>query len=229
MSDWGKVLLYYDYEGLSGYSSKEPRRIRGLVSKAYQSPGTDGMILHAYNGLEYFKEHCNNREIFYDLKDYYRGFPGWEELSKAFDVFFDLKSIHCGYDDVKYIMDRREEYKEKEESFKEIEDRITNVEGTFGWIFMSYTGNMKEGNKLRYGYFAPGIEPVIKGFRDALYENGLWYCFNNKDYPEETREHLEPLFKVFEEEASLITSEEEFWEIGRKSAEYIKEIIDEGE
>ena len=54
MSEWGLVAFYYDYERLDRRGN--PERIRGLVSKAYKYPGFMGMVLHAYNGLDYFRE-----------------------------------------------------------------------------------------------------------------------------------------------------------------------------
>lgn len=58
MSDWGRVVFYYDYE-LYDERKKENERARGLVSRAYLYPGVDQMILHAYNGISYFLSHKN--------------------------------------------------------------------------------------------------------------------------------------------------------------------------
>ncbi len=211
MSDWGKVLFYYDYERENKYAPNALERVKGVVSKSYKYPGTDGMILHALYGLNYFFKHYDKWYCDFNL-----GHSGWEEMNIAFDVLFDFYDIARGVDSVEQIMNNIKE-------INDIENYLVNCEGLYGWIFISYTGNLKDGHKLKYGYFSPGKERVIKSLKNALAEDGRWEVLDYQNHPEEAKELFDPMFEEITDKAILVASEKEFWDIGKKAAKYIKE------
>ena len=82
MSDWGKIAFYYDYEVDGRYGDVE--RMRGVVSKSYKYPGVYGMLLHAYNAMQFFLHNCDKGD--FDGRQWQNPYSGWNELNTAFDV-----------------------------------------------------------------------------------------------------------------------------------------------
>lgn len=148
MSDWGRVVFYYDYEAYN--YNKEKKHVRGLISKAYMCPGVDGMILHAYNGIRYFLEHKDLRaysRMYFDGNRFDDHYCGMAELNQAFDTFFEAGHISLGYSDVELVINNT-----SLEDEKDIGYHLYMCEGMYGWLYMCFTGNMEDGYDLKYGY-----------------------------------------------------------------------------
>ena len=212
MSDWGLVAFCYDYErvGRSGKSE----RVKGLVSKAYQYPGLEEMLLHAYNGLSYFQKRYDNKWINFGLDSYDATLGSWGELNAAFDVFFDLEAIRVGYDNVSQALAKQETDVDK------IENTLFNCDGSDGWLFINYSGNTNDGYQLKYGYYRNELRD-IRGTIDDYYKG------SEKD-SEENKERIEmdnEIASFFEEHATLFGSEEEFWGMETMAAEIIRDMI----
>ena len=149
MSEWGRVIFYYDYE-LTDTSSVSAKNVRGLVSKAYKNIGVEGIITHAYSGIRYFLKRFNHKYSDYHMSlDNIHRLSDWEALNTVFDVFFEEEYVHLGVNDVRNVLDRWQDYKPESEQLK---DELFNCEGTFGWLYMSFTGNARDGYVLKYGY-----------------------------------------------------------------------------
>lgn len=196
MSDWGHVLFYYDYESEAG---KEPVRIRGYLGKSYRGVNSDMIMLHAFNGIRYFL--ANSRELH---KEYYYcdrlGHVDLRDFETAFDVLFELGLIQTG-------------------------DEFYRGDDTLGFFVASYTGNPKDGYKLKFGYERGGkllsrqdIEDFRKKFRAGSrdedvfdqYYGEVWKFFDEQEAVMfESTEDLTALEKQAEEFETEVEAEEE--------------------
>lgn len=211
MSDWGQIAFYYDYEMENRWRGTQKNR--GLISQSHAYPGVSGMMLHAYNGIRYFLMHNNGRRNFSRAKNNSVK-QEWVSLSRAFEVFFELGWINPGVDAVEYALE------EGVLRDKELTYSLFHCEGTYGWLFLKYTGNEKDGYALKYGYFYDYDSPEyeVRDFR-SIYEQLLE---RNPDYFEkEVAEELEKVIAFFEENAELMTAEE-FWEIEKLGVDWFR-------
>ena len=199
MSDWGIINFYYDYE-VRGGGKKENERVRGLVSKAYAYPGVDEMILHAFNGIRYFMERKDRGSRFRgECFDQWNG--GMAELNQAFDTFFEYGHISIGSSNVAQVI--------FDTSVDNIGYRLTGCEGMYGWLFMSYTGNPKDGYTLKYGYeygYVYEDEWNIVDIKKALDIYKDKHNLSSKDlYPQDM---LDKVAEYFKDNAVLMSKED---------------------
>ena len=174
MSEWGLVSFRYDYERLDRRG--EPQQIKGIISKAYKYPGIIGMVLHAQNGLEYFKKRCDHSSFDFGLPENPSPILDWAKLSMAFDVFFDQRYVDPGIDTVSKVLNHWEENEEEYMSGDKLRNDLFNCEGSWGWLFINYTGNMKEGFKTEYGYYFRGELMDIQRAADMYYSECRERC-----------------------------------------------------
>ncbi len=211
MSDWGIVAFYYDYERIDNRGNSEP--VKGVISKAYKNPGIVGMALHAINGLEYFKARCDddwfdfgytlNPPIVYD----------WPELNAAFDVFFDHKCVKLGRDNVSRIADYAKEHEGEYLSGGQIRHELFDCEGTWGWFYIRYTGNAKEGYKTEYVYCFPEEPTDLKSAADKYYSKKRESSRSREEFEENYKGEMDLVYEVadyFKENATLLPSMTDF-------------------
>lgn len=211
MSDWGQIAFYYDYE--KGYRGHDTQKNRGLISQTRAYPGVAGMMLYAYNGIRYFLMHNDGRRNFSRTKNNSL-LQEWVSLSRAFEVFFEGGWINPGVDAVQCALE------EGVLRDKELKHSLFYCEGTYGWLFMKYTGNEKDGYALKYGYFYGygSSEYEVRDFR-SIYEQVLERKPNY--FEKEVAEELEKVIVFFEENAELMTAEE-FWEIEQLGVDWFR-------
>lgn len=211
MSDWGQIAFYYDYE--MEHRWRGTQKNRGLISQAHAYPGISGMMLYAYNGIRHFLMHNDGRRNFSRTKNNSVK-QEWVSLSRAFEVFFELGWIDPGVDTVQCALE------EGVLRDKELKYSLFHCEGTYGWLYMKYIGNEKDGYALKYGYFYSygSSEYEVRDFR-SVYEHVLE---RKPDYFEkEVAEELEKVILFFEENAELMTAEE-FWEIEQLGVDWFR-------
>ncbi len=209
MSDWGKIAFYYDYEVEGRYGDVE--RMRGVVSKSYKYPGVYGMLLHAYNAMQFFFHNCDKGD--FDGRQWQNPYSGWNELNTAFDVYFDYGAIDCGGNDLKYAFDSTEE--------KDMRSGLFDCEGMYGWLYISYTGTLEDGYTLKYGYeYGQDDEYGIGDFRRALklYEKDRKLNLGKKD-----KEEMEEMISFFEVNAQVMTRKE-FSDFEINCVNWVKEV-----
>lgn len=211
MSDWGRVALYYDFEK----DSKRTRKETGLISKAYKYPGVVGMILHAYYGMRYFME-CFEDDYLHFEEGYDSDSMGlYAELNTAFDVFFDYGSVDIGYDGVRSILERRREaaLEGNTEKVDEDEERdlLFNCEGSYGWLFLKFTGSKESGYTMKYGYYYGSREYKyeVADLKRAVEIESKY----NSEFAEALEDEVIREAITFIEENAELMSEEEFWDV----------------
>ena len=215
MGDWGKLAFYYDYE--KEHRFKETPRVRGLISKTYQYPRVIGMILHAYYGIRYFFERDEDKRCDFDACNLEDDYSAWAELNTAFDVFFDYGAVANGGNSVKGVI------KANKTADEDMQDYLFNCEGTYGWLYISYTGNLKEGNTLKYAYeYGYGYEDDVElgDLRRAL---EIELKHTQEPLGDEMKVKIEEAISFFEENAVLMT-EEEFRKLESDGVEWLKEV-----
>lgn len=217
MSEWGKVVFYYDYERDDNRRPYVTKNAKGIISKAYKYPGVEGMVLHAYYGVNYFLERYNRKNMDFSMINEFGDIctsqlDDWAELNTAFDVFFNYFHVELGIDDVGYVLDNYEDYTDDDK----LEYDLFNCEGSYGYLFIMFTGNPRDGYKLKYAYDYEklySIEDALKELRRERLEGA--FAEAEKD-----------AIKFFEENATLITDTKEFCSIGDKGLNCVKEIIE---
>ena len=213
MSEWGRVIFYYDYE-LTDTSSVSAKNVRGLVSKAYKNIGVEGIITHAYSGIRYFLKRFNHKYSDYHMSlDNIHRLSDWEALNTVFDVFFEEEYVHLGVNDVRNVLDRWQDYKPESEQLK---DELFNCEGTFGWLYMSFTGNARDGYVLKYGYEYQG---EMVGVARAL----LLWNQRNEGVSDITQEAVQ----FFNEKAELVLDIDEWIGIEEKGEKLVADLIND--
>ena len=236
MSDWGLVSFYYDYEHEN--RRKEKKNVRGLISKAYKYPDVEGMILHAYNGIRYFWERRDDEYVDFGFDpfglDQFSGrleLSDWAELNTAFDVFFEYGHISHGFDGVKYVIDNFDNLTDPDEdneylSGGKLGNDLFNCEGTYGWLFISYTGNSRDGYKLKYSY---NYDEQPGDFRSAIKKRAEYVTKygSDKDWEEKVLKEFEEVFEFFDENATVVKSKKAFWGFEKKGVEFIREMMTE--
>ncbi len=212
MSDWGNVGFFYDYE----FEEEKwgPRKVRGVVAKAYSWPGAVKMILHAYTGVKYFCDHREKRYTDYSLKaelfETENVSANIGDLNTAFDVFFDYGHVDRGLDMVRFAYEKKD-------------SDLFAGDDTYGYFLVAFTGNPADGYELKYGYFYDG---KLVDLRDALIMDALE---EGIDPETEIPEEIEKALLFFEKEAVRVASEEEFWGIMEACEDCVKELWDEEE
>lgn len=199
MSEWGQVIFYYDYEAKE---SKE--RVRGLVSRCYKYPGIIGLLQHGMCGYQYFMEH---------LED---GYLDREELNTAFDVNFEKRSIQVGIDRVAPVLEKEVEATKKE---------LFNCEGTDGYLYITYTGNSRDGYKSKYGYLC-GYATVEDSFMSAKAAGKIF--FENYNFIDEEKIKIflnDALFQAYENELELYANEDELYKIEDLGLAFVNESL----
>jgi len=179
MSEWGKIVFYYDYERPNKYG--HPKNFRGLISKGYPWPGVMGMILHAYYGIRYFLERWDNKSTDFDQSCHCKRADDRAALNIAFDVFFDHRIIKPGWDSV---LSATEQWKPGLNEANELTPQNKNYRNLFcgdesyGVFYICFTGNIKAGYSLKYNYLRKGEivndlqEAVKEDFRHEGWEEG---------------------------------------------------------
>ena len=232
MGDWGCVALYYDYEREDRF--EECRHVRGIISKAYKYPWAEGMILHAFNGMRYLMDRVyspkSDDSIFHMDDDWTLICPdgkptlyersGWAELSTAFDVFFDQRSVEAGIDSVRSVIEDWDQNREEYKTEGKLEYDMFACEGTWGFLYMSFTGNPQDGYEMKYAYDYSGGNPTdFRSVLDHYYER----LGKGPEYLED--EPVMDAIGFFEEYGTLIETTEEFYEIEAKGADLIRELM----
>lgn len=193
MSDWGKVVLYYDYEKENtGYA--ETPHVRGIVSKSYKYPGIEGMILHAFGGLQYFLRTLNSKYTSYDMSTMDSSYD-YKNLCGAFDTFFDFGIVNYGPNAAERVIEKGLT------SADDIHAELFNCEGTYGWLYFNYTGNPKDGYTCKYAYNLKGkLYSLEEAFR-------LPYC-RQYDLDSEDIKSVEQAIEYIQNKSELMTGEE---------------------
>ena len=213
MSDWGKLAFYYDYE--KEHRFKETPRVRGLISKTYKYPGVLGMILHAYYGIRYFLECDEDKRCDFDVRNPEDDYSDWAELNTAFDVYFDYGAVANGGNSVKDVI------KENKTEDEEIKKCLFNCEGMYGWLYISYTGNLKAGNTLKYAYEYGYEDDFVIGDLRRAWDIELKHIKESLD--DEMKAKIEEAISFFEKNAVLMT-EEEFRKLESDGVEWLKKV-----
>ncbi len=160
MSDRSVVSFYYDYEIEHRIYGK--RRVRGLVSREYGTAYLSELIPYAYNGIKFFLERCAHW-------DFDMGGSGYDALNAAFDTFFDEENIISGTDLVRYTLDRAGQNLYGHVSDEEIMEQLFGYD-IFGAVYFTYTGSLKSGYKLKYGYADHGYDFMPMDLKSILDE-----------------------------------------------------------
>lgn len=213
MSEWGLVAFHYDYERLDRRGN--PEQIKGFISKAYKYPGIIRMALHAKNGLEYFKERCDNGHFDFGLSLSPSPTNTWKELNLAFDVFFDHRCVDPGIDTVSVAIKHWKEHEEEYLSGDKLRDYLFNCEGFWGWLYISYTGSIKEGFKTQYGYYFREKLMDIQGAADTYYADRRKRYSDNEEFEDDYKGEMEEVYKTaeyFKNNAELFSTIENFEE-----------------
>lgn len=174
MSEWGKVIFYYDYEraGYRGYTEN----IKGLISKAYPWPGVLGLVLHAYYGTRYFLERCDKESVNFNQSFSRHCADDRAALNEAFDVFFDQGMIKAGLDAVMMTMEEWDFSQTEGYDGEREDENYFNLFGgdeSYGVIYIRYTGNIKDGYSLKYRYMLDGedVDDLTEAIKkDLIYE-----------------------------------------------------------
>ena len=203
MSDWGRLVFYYDYE-VYNQSTKQNERVRGLVSKAYKYPGVDQIILHAFNGIRYFmgrKDIGSLHGMLFDGKQFDDNHSGMTELNQAFDTFFDYGDILLGYSSVAQVINDT-----SLQDKAEIGYHLYACEGMYGWLYMCFTGNTVDGYSLKYGYEYGYVQEEwdIVDIEKAL----DIYKYKHKLSKLDLQEMLDTVIEFFKENAVLMSKDE---------------------
>ena len=226
MSDWGLVGFSYDYERIGRHG--EPERVKGVVSKAYKYADIRDMVRHAFNGFRYFLQRYDHRYFNFGIDNAY---SSWEELNTAFDVFFEQYSVAPGHDQVSYVVNDWLPDKEEKDSEKELEYRLFGCEGTCGWFFINFTGNPTDGYKTKYGFNIHEkvleVDEAIEEYYSDIEER---YDQNDDSYKKmmENKDDDMAMAIYFNENATPVQSEEDFWRLQDLGVTIIREIIENG-
>ena len=217
MGDWGLISFRYDCEQKLKFPN-EIRRVKGLISKAYKYPGVEGMLLHAYNGVKYFLEHYENKQLFYGLEKKDLEISEWAEFNTAFDIYWDYRKVDLGYDIVKEIVtqwDTTDEYK----SDDKLQNDLFSCEGMYGWLLIGYISNLDGKHELKYGYFYNNEIRDMKGVLDEY--------ASNHGISAEIPDYLKKIIMFFNDNAIVIKSKDEYWEMEKQGVELIREIMED--
>lgn len=210
MGEWGKVFFLYDYERKN--RNGEPEPVRGLIAKAYKYSPPPHLFLHAMNGVRYFLAHCDDR--------YYRlGLDGrdYEKLNMAFDVFFDHGEVFPGSDHVALTLSSWNADPDAVKTDQELSYSLFGGDEFWGAMYISYTGNLKDGCKLQYDcYFSYGLpdeEQIpsmdLKNVRDAYLSR--YYKDGINEYSEDEKAMMDEAIAFFEEaNASFAPDDDSF-------------------
>lgn len=221
MSDWGEVYFYYNYEYEDKYG--RTRNSKGIIVKNYKSYGILGMLSHAYYGIRYFLKNRYNAFMDFNMDDIYgsEDMSDWATLGTAFNVFFDFNQIVPGFDSAKYVLTHHEEYLD-DNNLEKLKNDLFNCEGTDGFFFISYTGNPNDGYKLKYAY---NYDEKLLDIQDTL--DVLTKSLREKAR-EEYNEFFADILRFFEDNnATLISSYDEFWGLETDGVEIIKAAMNE--
>ncbi len=217
MSDWGRIAFYYDYEIEDRHGTMT--NIKGLITKAYKYPEITGMVLHAYNGVRYFLNHYEKDYNYtLDLSSSILDLTDWGILNTSFDVFFDLEQIHPGYCSIKNLISNEKMISEAKDKGK-LGNYLFNCEGTFGWLYVTFTGNPKDGYELKYGY---DLHEELLDIRGAL--GRVLQRYNRTFYGEDTK-YCRERMEYFNDHATLFQSLDELYEVEDKGTELITELL----
>lgn len=233
MSEWGRVVFYYDFErdlpsrfGRSG--SGETERITGLISKAYKYPSMLGLIIHAVNGFRYFLDNADDEDSSFDGSLHFLDsfLPSrWEELNTSFDIFWDNKKILLGVDSVTHVVDRikRRLADGREYDAEHIDNDLYSCEGTDGYMVIRFTGDPVHGHTAKYG-FVCGYAGVEEKFMDAKTAAGIY--MEHAGYSDEEIAEVmnDELFTFIDEYLEMFDSEDDFWAATDRGTEWIMRI-----
>ncbi|SCY25911.1 hypothetical protein SAMN02910292_01232 [Lachnospiraceae bacterium XBB2008] len=216
MSDWGLVSFRYDCEQIIKHVGKK-RRVKGLISKAYDYPGMEGILLHAYNGVKYFLEAKNYKTLFFGLSKRDLEGSNWAEFDTAFDVFWDSGVIKPGYDNVKHVMNRWDQLGGYD-SDEKLQYDLFSCEGMYGFLHISYTSNLDGEEELKYGYL---YEDKVLDIKGALDEYA-----RIRDISEDLPDYLKEIITFFDDNAKFIGSEDAYWEMEKQGVALIHDVME---
>lgn len=219
------VAFYYDYERLDRRGN--PERIRGVVSKAYKYPGLIGMVLHAYNGLNYFRERCEIDHFDFGLP--VNAFPvsDWGSLNMAFDVFFEQKYVEPGFDTVSHVLNRWDKYEEEYKSGDRLGSDLFNCEGFYGWLDISFTGNPSDGYETKHNYYFRGESRSIQGAADKYYSDKKENWHGEEPFEEYYKDEMELVYEIasyFNDNTTLLSADEN---VEAMSVSLIRELLEQ--
>lgn len=228
MSEWGRVVFYYDYEKeIPGFGTEESvtRRYRGMISKAYKYPGIMGVIVHAVDGVEYFVRRMGERHYDIDGTRHYLGTGFTDdlpELIEAFDVLWKDGSVQVGIDSVEDTVKKLFDGEE----IKDLNYELFACEGTDGFCYITFTGNPRDGYEKKFGYYC-GYATVEDKLIDARTAARIyWEHYGLSD--EEIEEKLKnEWYDEFEKEYTLFESEDEFWAVEDLGVDWIRELAED--
>lgn len=104
---------------------------------------------------------------------------------------------------------------------KDMRKGLFDCEGMYGWLYISYTGTLKEGYTLKYGYeYGQDDDYGIGDFRRAL---KLYEKDRKLDLSEKDMEEIEEMVLFFEENAQIMTKEE-FSDFEINSVNWVKGV-----
>lgn len=233
MSDWGKIVLYYDFEPEVPYRflRNEPTRVRGLISKAYCGQGMLSLLYRGMNGFEYFLGNIKDKYSTFDgKKSFIDRVSGakWDDLNVSFDVDFDHREIDLGTDCVSPVIkkvmaiaaDNSAAFDEKR-----LSDELFMCEGTDGFLYMSYTGDPQNGYTAKYGFIC-GYAGESKEVMDARTAARIYSERSLNISKQETEELLtDPLFDAYESKFVMFGSTEELWQVENTAMTWIKDLF----
>lgn len=237
MSEWGRILFYYDYEIEDTERKDVPdakKRVKGVVSKAYKYPEIEGLFMHGANGMASFLTNYKNPKYTMDTVS---GFinedaAGWDYVNEAFDSIAEDGSRPYSVDSVLEIIDNLESFETQEPGSDEKYDLdkicyyLCSCEGTDGFLYFSFTGDPENGYKAKYGYYC-GYGMVEEKFIDIKTALRIFWGHNAVD-DELTEELLSnSLVKLYENSFERFESEEEFWGLEDLAAKLVVEIGEE--
>ena len=172
-------------------------------------------------------ERCENVHFDFGLPINASPISDWAKLNMALDVFFEQKFVDPGIDTVSHVINNWGQYEDEYVSGDKLDNDLFNCEGFYGWIYISFTGNPKDGYEAKHEYYFRGESHSIQSAADKYYSDKKENWHDVESFEEYYKDEMGFVYEIasyFNENTTLLSADEN---VEAMSVSLIREMFEQ--